>query len=98
MASAKACLSGLLPSGGEQHQVHVVPRSDDFYMQFTKSCKQYDQFFIEQLTPKIKNGLFVNHASLINYLKEHSGWNMETLNDIVYLYDILDTEQMKGLQ
>lgn len=91
-------MSGLLPTGGDQQPIHTVPESEDFYMKFSKTCAKYDQFFVEQINPKIKNGLFVTYASLIQYLKENSGANLDTISDIATLYDTLDTERSIGLE
>lgn len=78
--------------------MHVVPKADDYTLQFIKPCKLYDELYDKQILPKINDGLFVKYAPLMQYLKKYSGANLRTLTDFNHLYDNLNIEKSMGLE
>lgn len=101
-------MAGLFPSKDNQQRnssqnwqsipLHIVPCNEDYTLLFEKPCKRYDKLLIEQINPKIYDGLFVKYKSLIQYLKENSGVNIRTLTDIIGLSDTLFVEKSAGLE
>lgn len=101
-------MAGLFPIGGNQYQnasqnwqtipLHIVPRNEDYTLLFEKPCNRYEKLLVEQINPKIYNGLFVKYKSLIQYLTKNSGVNIKTLTDINALYDTLFVEKSAGFE
>lgn len=108
-ASAKACLAGLFSADGNHQSntsqrewpaipLHFVPVEEDYIMKFEKPCKQYDKLLVQQINPKIYDGLFVKYASLLQYLNDYSGQDIKTFSDLLYVYDTLAVEKELGFE
>lgn len=104
--SAQANLAGLFPPAENQKwdrtfnwqpiPVHAISASEDYILATSKQCDRFDYLMSDHLNRTNYKGLFKKHRKLLKYLETHSGAKIETLKDLLLLYDTIKLEKDKG--
>ncbi|XP_055300692.1 prostatic acid phosphatase-like [Sitodiplosis mosellana] len=77
--------------------VHTSPAGSDYLLATQRSCDRFDLEMQQFLSESYYKGLFKQHWKLISYLERNSGSKINTLMDVMILYDALYVEQLKEL-
>lgn len=105
--SALATLAGLFPPNEDEKfiehlnwqtiPVHTFPAANDYLLASQRKCDRFDLEMQQFISQSYYRQLFKTYKKLITYLREKSGLKMQTLMDLMLLYDTLNVEQFKEL-
>lgn len=74
----------------------TIPTGEDYLLATLKPCARYNMHMVKYLNESNLRGLFEQHKSLISYIEENSGFKMRSITRILFLWDCLHVEQLKG--
>lgn len=106
LASALSTLAGMFPPNGDEifnenlHwspiPVHTGPCDQDYILGGLKPCDRYEYEMALYGNTTAYTEIFEKYKTLIGYMKENSGLELNTVNDLFMLFDTLITEKLKG--
>lgn len=104
--SALANLAGMFPPANHQlwnenlqwHPipVHTQPSTDDYLLATSTHCDRFDYLMVKYLNESNYEGLLRQYSQLIDYLETRTTLKLDSLTEIMLLYDAFHVEQLKG--
>lgn len=78
--------------------VHTTNMDRDHLLFPYTNCPSYQKLLVEYMKSAEVTALLNKHKALLEFMEKNSGTPIRTLKDVVYLYDALHVESMKGFQ
>ena len=108
LMSAQSNLAGLFPPSGywqwnthlswQPIPVHTMPLSMDTRLSTKHTeCPRLDEKKEMLKTSPYMKTVFSDNKHLIDYISAHSGWNVQTINQLDFIYDALLVEAQNNL-
>lgn len=77
--------------------IHTVPKHLDASLGMERHCPEYDRLFNKSVG-EFTSRLFDENKKLLQYLRKHTGFELETLWRVQDLYDTMFIQELNGMR
>lgn len=109
MASAESNLAGMFPPAANQVwnvalmwqpiPIHTIVRNEDYLLQDKKKCPRFEYLQALYLNENDRfKKLVARYRPLINFIKEKTGKQQPSMDDLLVIRDTLSVEKSNGFE